>query len=237
MGETEVMSLNSIFASPLDAAIRSSLDAALGPYGIGIGIDQPLSLLPSPGEYDDWGIVETVGPNRNGKTMFNAIEAWKAYCAGLDVYCNCPENPYTGETEHILNFPHYDYVPGQLFNLRLRSAFVMTDQAEQFMDATAPTKAVRNMGYFNYQAKKRWLAWRYDTVRHKNIYNRIRLNPDWIVYCRRYPRNWKRPVQAIKLTITQDENERTRWIVDPIGKGLGQIYNDVVVVSPDEDLA
>ena len=110
----------------------------------------------------------------------------------------------------------------------------MTDQAEQFFDATNVTKAVRNMGYFNYQAKKRWLAWRFDTPRHKNIYNRIRLNPDYICYCKRYPQDWKKPVKAIKITITHEEYERTRWIIDPIGKGLGRIYNDIVLVRPDE---
>lgn len=193
-------------------------------------ITDPTQLLP----YDDWGIVETVGPNRNGKTMFNALQAWKAYNRGLDVYCNCPTNPFTGKTEHILNFPHFDYVPGELFNLSLWRCFVMTDQAEQFFDATNVTKAVRNMGYFNYQAKKRWLAWRFDTPRHKNIYNRIRLNPDYIVYCKRYPQDWKRPVQAIKVTITHEDHERIRWIVNPIQKGIGRIYNDIVLVRPDE---
>lgn len=186
-------------------------------------------------EFQDWGIFEHTGPNRSGKTMLSAIEAWIAFNMGLDVYCNCPTNPFTEEIEHILNFPHYDYVPGELFHLGLKSCYVMTDQAEQFMDATAPTKAVRNLGYFNYQAKKRNLAWHFDTVRHKNIYNRIRLNPDWIIYTRRYPRDWREPVQAIRLEITQDEHVRVRWIVDPIGKGVGTLYNDVVLVRPTED--
>jgi hypothetical protein len=194
-------------------------------------IDESFDLMP---EYLDWGIVATIAPNRNGKTMFNALEAWKAYRRGLDVWCNCPTNPYTEETEHILNFPHYDYVPGELFNLGLKRDFVMTDQTEQILDATAPTKAVRNLGYFAYQAKKRYLAWRYDTLRAMNIYNRVRKLPDFIVYVKRYPKDWRKPLQALRVQIEQDDNIKVRWIIDPLGKGFGDIYNDVVMVRPEE---
>jgi len=184
-------------------------------------------------QYDDWGIFEHCGPNRSGKTMLSATEAWLAYLAGLDVWCNCPTNPFTGEVEHILNFPHFDYWPTELFDLGLKRCYVMVDQAEQFMDAQGATKEVRNLGNWAYQAKKRTLAFHYDTVRHKNIYNRIRLNPDWIIYTKRHPSNWKEPIQAVELEITQDENSRTRYIVDPIGKNITKLYNDVVMVRPE----
>jgi hypothetical protein len=194
----------------------------------------PMSqLLLRQEQYENYGIYEHVGPNRSGKTMLSAIEAWVAYNRGLQVYCNCSENPFTGKTEHILNFPHTDYVPGDLMQMGLRGVYVMTDQAEQFMDATAPTKAVRQMGYFNYQAKKRWIAWHYDTVRHKNIYNRVRLNPDWIIYTRRYPHDWRKPLVAIRLEITQDENTRVRWILNP--ERFFPLYNDVAMVRPEEE--
>jgi len=188
--------------------------------------------------FQDWGIFQHVGPNRSGKSMTMAIEAWKAYRRGIEVYANCSTNPFTGQVEHILNFPHTDYVPGELMQLGLRSVYVMTDQAEQFMDATAPTKAVRQMGYFGYQAKKRLLAWHYDTVRAKNIYNRVRLNPDWIIYSKRYPHDWKKPLQAIRLELTTDERgdgnvqSRVRWVHHP--ERFYPLYNDVAMVRAED---
>jgi len=193
--------------------------------------------------FQDWGIFQHVGPNRSGKSMSMAIEAWKAYRRGIEVYANCSTNPFTEEVEHILNFPHTDYVPGELMQLGLRSVYVMTDQAEQFMDATAPTKAVRQMGYFGYQAKKRLLAWHYDTVRAKNIYNRVRLNPDWIIYSKRYPHDWKKPLKAIRLELTTDEKgdgnvqSRVRWIgvpPAPPASTFFPLYNDVAMVRAED---
>lgn len=189
------------------------------------------------GTFTDWGIYQHLGPNRSGKTMGMVIDAWKAYRRGVDVYCNCSENPFTNEVEHILNFPHIDYQPGELLNMGLRNVFVMTDQAEQFMDATAATKAVRQIGNFGYQAKKRSIAWHHDSVRAMNLYNRIRKNPDWIIYSKRYPHNWHLPLKAIRLEFTTDQNgdgnvqSRKRLIVNP--ERFFPLYNDVAMVRTD----
>src|SRR5438552_18702790 len=114
--------------------------------------------------FQDWGIFQHVGPNRSGKSMSMAIEAWKAYRRGIEVYANCSTNPFTGQVEHILNFHHTDYVPGELMQLGLRSVYVMTDQPEQLMDVTVMTKAVGQMRYFGYQAKNGLLEGHYDNV-------------------------------------------------------------------------
>ncbi len=67
----------------------------------------------------DMGIYEISGGGRNGRLLQNRIGktftmaygAWLAEEAGMDVWCNCPSNPRTGEPEHILNIPHYDFDP------------------------------------------------------------------------------------------------------------------------------
>src|SRR5437867_7836656 len=56
------------------------------------------------------GIYEISGGGRNGRLLQNRIGktftmaygAWLAEEAGMDVWCNCPSNPRTGEPEHIL---------------------------------------------------------------------------------------------------------------------------------------
>jgi len=199
---------------------------------------EQLDYHPVESLYQDWGIFQHVGPNRSGKSLGMALEAWKAFRRDVDIYCNCSVNPFTQQVEHIINFPHYDYEPGSLMQMGLKGVFIITDQAEQFMDATAPTKAVRQMGYFAYQAKKRSIAWHYDTVRAKNIYNRVRLNPDWIIYSKRFPHNWRQPLKAVRLELTTDERgdgnvqSRIRWIFNP--ERFFPLYNDVAMVRSED---
>jgi hypothetical protein len=172
------------------------------------------------------------GQNRVGKTFTMAFGAYYAEESDMDVWCNCPVNPRTGQVDHILNIPHYDYNPFELIRQDLFDVYVMTDQAEQVMDATAPTTAVRNLGYFNYQAKKRGLAWRFDTPRHKNIYNRIRLNPDAWIYPERIPSNWREPLKQIRLVIDYAGRRFFLRIKNP--QDYYQIYNDKVMLRPPE---
>ena len=189
----------------------------------------------------DWfqqhaGIYQHQGPNRSGKGMGIAIEAWKAYRHGIPVFANCSISPVTGQIDHILNFPHYHYDPDEVFDMALEGVFILTDQAEQFIDALGATKAVRSIGNFGYQAKKRLIAWHFDTVRAKNIFNRVRQNPDWIIYSRRYPRDWHLPLKAIRFELSTDPNgdgqERHRivWLVNPIERGFGKLYNSYAYV-------
>ena len=201
----------------------------------------PPALFQPTKAFEQWGIYQHVGPNRSGKGMGLAIEAWKAYRRGVPVFANCTLNPYTEEKDHILRFPHYDYDPDQLFKMALEGVFVITDQAEQFMDSGAATTAVRNMGHFGYQAKKRSIAWHFDTVRSRNIYNRVRKNPDWIIYSKRIPPDWHKPLQAVQYELTTDERgdgsiqSRKILLVHPIERGFGNLYNSLAYVLKQEE--
>ena len=190
--------------------------------------------------YEWWGIYQHIGPNRTGKGLGMAIEAWKAYRRGIPVFANCTHNPYTGEIDHILRFPHYDYDPSEVFPMALENVFIITDQAEQFMDATAATKAVRNLGHFGYQAKKRSIAWHFDTVRPRNIYNRVRQNSDWNIYSKRYPHDWHLPLKAVLYDLRTDEKgdgtvqSRKVLLRNPIERGFGRLYNSLAYVRKED---
>jgi hypothetical protein len=180
---------------------------------------------------DDMGIYELGAPNRWGKTFTMAKGAWDAYLNGKEVWCNCSVNPKTGQIEHTLNFPHRDYDPYKLFNEDLLDVYVITDQGEQVMDARACAKKdIRNLGYFNYQAKKRGIAWRYDTVRHKNIDPRIRLNPDFIIYPYRIPKDWRLPLQMIRLRVEWDGG--IAWLKIKRPEEYFPIYNHMAMQRP-----
>jgi len=122
-------------------------------------------------------------------------------------------------------------------SLPILDVYIMTDQAEQILDATSPTKAVRNLGYFGYQAKKRRLSWHYDTVRIKNIYNRVRFNPDFTVETERVPREWREPLQAIKVRIwaTDEGHKDTVFYLAPRDwEPFFRLYNTGVMLTPPE---
>jgi hypothetical protein len=195
---------------------------------------------PAKQEYDWWGIYQYIGPNRSGKGMGMAIEEWKAWRRGIPVFANCTENPYTGEIDHILRFPHYDYDPNKIFPMALEGVCVRLDQAEQFIDATAPTKAVRNFGNFSYQAKKRLIRLDFDTVRPRNIYNRVRFNSDWNIYCKRYPHDWHQPLKAVLFDLRTDEKgdgtvqSRKVLLRNPIERGFGKLYNSLAYVRKED---
>lgn len=190
-------------------------------------------------EYEWWGIYQHIGPNRSGKSLGMAIEAWKAYRRGVPVFANCTRNPYTGEKDHILRFPHYDYDPSEVFPMGLEGVFILTDQAEQFMDSSAATIAVRNMGHFGFQAKKRLVAWHFDTPRSKLIYNRVRTNSDWNIYSSRFPHNWHLPLKAVQYKLQTDErgdgDVQTRRVIlkYPIERGFGKLYNTLAYVRKE----
>jgi len=191
-------------------------------------------------EYEWWGIYQHIGPNRSGKGLGIAIEAWKAYRRGVPVFANCTPNPYTGEIDHIFRFPHYDYNPSEVFPMALEGVFVTLDQAEQFADATSATKAVRNLGNFAYQAKKRLISFHIDTVRPRNIYNRMRFISDWNIYSKRYPHDWHQPLKAVLYDLRTDEkgdgSVQSRKVVlrNPIERGFGKLYNSLAYVRKEE---
>jgi len=191
-------------------------------------------------EYEWWGIYQHIGPNRTGKGLGMAIEAWKAYRRGVAVFANCTESPITGEIDHIIRFPHYDYDPNGIFPMALEGVFVVLDQAEQFIDATAATKAVRNFGNFSYQAKKRLIALHFDTVRPRNIYNRVRYNSDWNIYSKRYPHDWHLPLKAVLYDLRTDEKgdgtvqSRKVLLRNPIERGFGRLYNSLAYVRKED---
>lgn len=172
--------------------------------------------------------------NRIGKTFTMAYGGYLAEEAGMDVWCNCPTNPRTQQVEHILNFPHYDFDPYELINEDLWNIYLMIDQAEQVMDATAATAAVKNLGNFVYQARKRNIAFRFDTPRHKNIFNRVRLNIDAWIYPERIPANWKLPLKAIRLIIDHAELNRRFFLRINNPQDYFAIYNDKVMLRPPE---
>ncbi len=138
-----------------------------------------------------------------------------------------------GHLRDKLNIPHIDYNPYELIHEDLYDVYVMTDQFEQVADARiCGKKDIRNLGYFNYQAKKRGIAWRYDTPRHKNIDPRIRLNPDAWILPERIPRNWREPLKAIRLIL--DMNGRIRFLKINNPQDYFDIYNDKIMLRPPE---
>lgn len=193
----------------------------------------------------DMGIFELCGggrtgyglQNRNGKSLVMAIGAYYAEEQGMDVYCNCPISPLTEQPDHILNIPHYDYDPYGILDEDLRDCYVMTDQGEQVMDArVCARKEVRNLTYFAYQAKKRGIAWRYDTPRHKNIDPRIRRGgvPDAWIYPERIPPNWHEPLQKIRLIVDLAVPDRRFILKINNPSDYFPIYNSDVMLRPYE---
>jgi hypothetical protein len=182
-------------------------------------------------------IYEHLGDNRSGKTFTNALFAWEAYNLGRTVYCNCGKDTQ-GRSMHILNFPHRHYQFEKLREMDLYECYVMSDESVEFMDAfDAPKRMMREIGYFGYQATKRGVDWHYDAVRHKNIYNRVRLNPHYYIQSVRYPHNPKLPIQAIKLIIVSrySAQAKTVWMRQPVLGTFFPIYNHVVLVPPKEN--
>lgn len=191
---------------------------------------------------DDMGIMQHEAPNRFGKTFMHALGGWYAYHNGRKVYANCPTDPKSGQIEHILNYPHIDYDPYKLRFTNLFDAYVMIDEAGQVMDARVCSKKdVRQLGYFIYQAKKRGLSLHYDTLRHKNIDPRIRLIPDFILLLERVPKNWRLPLQSIRIQIEHSEGISHAIIRNPTiyfgnpAKGIPPIYNDKVMLRSLEN--
>ena len=177
-------------------------------------------------------IFEEYGDNRSGKTLLEALFAWIAVNRGKTVFCNCPMNPMTQQRDHILNFPHIDYDPSGLFNYNLKDAHVITDEGELYMDSAFRTKAVRNLYLFGYQARKRDVDWHYTTVRIKNIDLRVRLNPDFAIQTIRFPKDYRKPLIAIKMIVTPryGGKDHTIWLRHP--ERFFPLYNHGVMVIP-----
>ena|SRR2546427_2698474 len=181
----------------------------------------------------DAGIYEHWGANRSGKTLLHALFGFFAYLMGMKVYSNCPRNPYTGQLDHIIRYPHEDYDPNHLLHINLYNAYIITDQAEQVMDARRSNQTtVRNIGFFGYQAKKRLCSWHYDTVRINNIDPRIRLNPDFLVGTTRYPKDWRQPLKAIKIAIWAENGDRTLYLAPSTWEPFFKLYNHDVMLTP-----
>lgn len=113
------------------------------------------------------------------------------------ILVNCP---YWTDQPCIVNYPHTHYYPFDLYKMHPINSFVMTDQGEQFMDARkCSTDEIIDMSYWNYQAMKQGDSWSFDTVRHKNIDPRIRLNPTFYIKLFRIPPNFNYQLQAVKV--------------------------------------
>ena len=171
--------------------------------------------------------------NRNGGTFGMALFAWEAYNKGKTVYCNCQET-VDGRVVHILNFPHEHYRFDELRQMELFNCYLMADEALEFLDAfDAPKKAMREISYFTGQAKKRGVDLHLDTIRIKNIYNRVRLNVDGWIETFRYPRNILLPVQAIRFEVTPRYGRVRKFtIAQPMLGRLLKIYNHLAQVTP-----
>ena len=174
------------------------------------------------------------GDNRSGKTFVMALYAWEAYNNGQTVYANCPPDLPNRPKEHILNFPHIDAQPAELFEMNLENCCVITDQSEEFMDAfDAPRLSARDMSYFGYQVTKRGVDWHFDTVRHMNILNRVRDNSMFFITSKRIPPNPNLPLLAILL------NVRTRYHMERVHRFVVRepwkyypLYNHKVIIPP-----
>lgn len=177
------------------------------------------------------GITEVYGANRSGKTLFNAKEGWEVYLAGKKVYCNCPKDPNTGEYDCIILYTHYHYDPRELFQLNLYDCFVLMDESGNFMDSAARTQMVRDLYKWGYQVKKRGIKWNYDTVRGKNIEYRVRSNPDFWVQTIRSPKDWHKPLSAVKIKVT-NVNGVTRRATIRQPERYFKLYNHTVLVQP-----
>ena len=86
---------------------------------------------------------------------------------------------------------------------------------------------------FTGQAKKRGVDLHLDTIRIKNIYNRVRLNVDGWIETFRYPRNILLPVQAIRFEVTPRYGRVRKFtIAQPMLGRLLRIYNHLAQVTP-----
>lgn len=177
---------------------------------------------------------EIWGDNRSFKTGINALLAWVDYNKGRTIYCNCPQD-YMGKYHCILNFPHQHLRPQDYFTKDLWNATVVTDEGVEFMDSSHVDQAVRDASYFGMQATKRDVDWRYDTVRHQNIYIRVRKNAHFYIHTIRIPPDPRQPLQAVKVRVTSRYSSipRTMYIVKP--QVFFPLFNSVVLVPPPKD--
>jgi hypothetical protein len=192
-------------------------------------------------------IYEIHGDNRSGKGVIEALMAWSAFVEGDPIYCNCPRDPATGDYDHILNFPHQDYNPATAFYQNWHDVTAITDEGEIYMDSAFRTKAVRNVYLFGYQVRKRGIRWIYSTVRLKNIELRVRLNPDFAIETKRYPKDAQKPLRAVKLIVTgrYSRHDRIMWLQNKrLRDGnrlfedyIFRLYNHDVMVTPSVESA
>ncbi len=154
------------------------------------------------------------------------------------IYCNCPKDEY-GEYHHILNFPHQHISPKEFWDYRrnLFNTYIMTDESitQSGLDARTIDNTVLETSYFGYQATKIGCDWHFDTVRHKNLGNRVRLNAHWYIHSIRYPPDPRLSLKGVKLIFTARDQpySKTRYILHP--ERFFQLWNSVVVVSPKRE--
>jgi len=154
------------------------------------------------------------------------------------IYCNCPIDEL-GEYHHILNFPHKHISPSEFWDYRknLFNTFIMTDEGitNEGMDSRKIDQAVLETSYFGYQATKIGCDWHFDTVRHKNLGNRVRLNAHWYIHSFRYPPDPRQALKAVRLVFTARDSPytKTRYILHP--ERFFPLWNSVVVVTPKRE--
>src|SRR5437867_453969 len=180
-------------------------------------------------------LFEHWGDNRSFKTGGNALFAWISYCQGKTVYCNCPISPVTHQYNCILNFPHKHLDASEFFDrgIELFNCYIMTDQGETSgLDSLHITKDVKEATYFGVQATKRDVDWHFDTVRHKSIVNRLRLNVHFYIQSIRYPPDPRKPLVAVKIKIKSrySAKDRSFWIMQPWR--LFSLFNSDVLITP-----
>lgn len=153
------------------------------------------------------------------------------------IYFNCPTDEI-GTYHHIINFPHRHISPSEFWDYRknLFNAFIGTDEGitQSGLDARTINDAVLETSYFGYQATKIGCDWHYDTVRHKNLSNRVRLNAHWFIHSFRYPPDPRLPLKGVKLEFQPRDSgfSKTRYILHP--ERFYPLWNTVVVVTPKQ---
>ena len=179
-------------------------------------------------------LFEHWGDNRSFKTGGNALFAWLAYLQDKTVYCNCPQSLFDGSYNCILNFPHEHIDPGSdLFRKELYDCYLMTDQGESAgLESLHIDNEVKQAYRFGLQATKSGVDWHYDTVRHKSIVNRLRLNVHFYIQSIRYPQDPRKPLVAVKIRIKSRYSAvpKSFWIMKP--QVLFPLFNSEVQIRP-----
>jgi len=179
-------------------------------------------------------IIASEGDNRSGKTLTISFLGWIAHNQGIKVYCACPRG-YDGKMQHIINYPHIDIDPALIHQSDLYDCVLLEDEFDQLADSHMNWDSkIRLHRYFNFQAKKRGVYWCWTAVEHKNIDRTIRHNPDYIIENHRIPRDWTKPLIAIKWKVWNRFSNNPKVIYFKEPWKFFPIYNHRQGIPPPE---